>query len=262
MQFNKFSFSEVLTKAWLPADINLALPKNSDLPLAQQHFLLYIPWQDKYLKLIPEEFRDFFLKILPYLRVRTTDVHTAISISFMDKLLRRIGKLANRRVVAISLLLHDSGWSRLSEKEIANSLGVKGLKLNETALGPKEKHAIESEKITREILACYIFEPPLIQEEINLICKAVLYHDKPEVVAGVGESMPLEVQVLVDLDHLWSFSHENFWQDTVRKNVKPVEYLQNLKNDLDSYFVTDEGKKLAKELLVQREKEVNECLTK
>ncbi len=262
MKFTQIVFSNVVPPTKFPDDIVLLLPEKSSLPVNQQHFLIFIPWNDSYLSNIPKQYLDFFKFVLPVLHARTTDVHTAICLGFLDTLLAQFNEPINHKVVAIALILHDSGWSRLSEKEIANSLGVKGLKLNETALGPKEKHAIESEKITREILACYIFEPPLIQEEINLICKAVLYHDKPEVVAGVGESMPLEVQVLVDLDHLWSFSHENFWQDTVRKNVKPVEYLQNLKNDLDSYFVTDEGKKLAKELLVQREKEVDECLTK
>ena len=61
--------------------------------------------------------------------------------------------------------------------------------------------------------------------------------------------MPLEVQLLVDLDHLWSFTHENFWQDTVRKGVEAKIYLKNLEQDLDSYFVTNAGKQKARELL-------------
>jgi len=68
--------------------------------------------------------------------------------------------------------------------------------------------------------------------------------------------VPLEIQVLIDLDHLWSFTHENFWQDSVRKGVAPIEYLQNLTDDLDSYFVTTEGKILARELLTKRAVEV------
>jgi hypothetical protein len=50
--------------------------------------------------------------------------------------------------------------------------------------------------------------------------------------------------------------HENFWQDTVRKGVRPDEYLKNLENDLDGYFITDEGKQKARELLADRAAEV------
>lgn len=257
MSLKEVSFPDVLQTSYLPDDIQLLLPENSQLPLEQQHFLLYIPWNEKYLELVPDEFRDFFTEVLQYLRVRTTDVHTAISLSFLDELINRFPNgSVNRRVLALALILHDSGWSQLSEEEIANSLGVSGLKLTPGAIGPKEKHAAKSEEIARRILTTYQFEQQLTQDEIDLICKAVLNHDKPQEVAGAEQPMPLEVQLLVDLDHVWSFTHENFWQDTVRKGVNPREYLHNLDSDLDDYFVTDEGKELARSLLRQRAEEV------
>ncbi len=256
MQFKEISFPGILSAIYLPEDISLALPQKSQLPLDQQHFLLYIPWQEKYLKLIPPEFQNFFETIKHYLQVRTTDVHVAISSSYLDLFLSKFNEPINRRVVALALFLHDSGWSCLSEEEIANSLGVKGLKLSDLALKPKEKHAVLSEKISRKVLNSYKFEPPLFHNEIELICKAVLYHDRPEEVMGAKMPVPIEIKILADLDHLWSFTYENFWQDTVRKGVSPGDYIQNLANDLDSYFLTNEGKLLAKELLVERSKEV------
>jgi hypothetical protein len=56
----------------------------------------------------------------------------------------------------------------------------------------------------------------------------------------------------VDLDHLWSFNKLNFWQDTVRKDVRPKDYLKNLEKDLDSYFIFENGKELAHTLLKER----------
>lgn len=276
----------------IPDDLELKLPENSKLDREHWNRLIYIPWNDKYLERVPEDFRDFFKFVLPHLGARTTDVHTAISLGFLDQLLGEFAvgqsfsdqssssevnqqtinrQVINRRVVAIALILHDAGWSRLSDQEIADSLGVKGLKLNETAMGSKEKHAVESEKIAREVLGdvevlgeevdeskgslSFNFYPPLSLEEKQLICKAIRYHDKPEEVVG-QQTMPIEVQLLVDLDHTWSFTHENFWQDTIRKGVVPEKYLENLENDLDSYFVTEPGKNLAKKLLEDRKAEV------
>jgi hypothetical protein len=238
-------------------DITLLLPEDTKLLEDQRHFLLYIPWEEKYLQFVPDEFKEFFMHVLPHLGVRTTDVHTAICLGMIDELLAQFPHaVVNRRVVALALILHDAGWSRLTEQEVAQSLGVTGLKLTEQALAPKEKHAIESEKIAREVLKAFAFKPPLSPEEIELICQAVRFHDKPEAVAGAGEPMPLEVQLLVDLDHLWSFTHENFWQDTLRKGVEPQQYILNLEQDLDSYFVTEPGKEKARELLNQRRLEI------
>lgn len=257
MQFKKISFPPILESAFIPEDITILPPQNSSLPVEQQHFLLYIPWEEKYFELVPDEYKTFFNMVLPQLAVRTTDVHTAISLSYLDALLNKFSDLhINKRILVLAFILHDSGWSRLSEEEVANSLGVSGLKLTEGAVAPKEKHAQQSEIIAREVLASYPFEQALDSDEVELICKAVLYHDKPEAVAGAEQPMPMEVQLLVDLDHLWSFTHENFWQDTVRKDVIPPEYAKNLENDLDGYFVTNQGKELARELLVERSQEV------
>lgn len=242
-----------------PQDIHLELPKDSSLPENDLHFLIYIPWEEKYLYEIPKKYQDFFKRALPYLSARTTDVHTAICLGYLDEFIQqaqKIGMNPNRDIVAYALILHDSGWSQMDEAEIAASLGVSGLKLSETALAPKEKHAVIGEKIARLLLSEHAQELSLSTQDIEIICAAILYHDKPELVAGRGAEMPDEVKILVDLDHIWSFTHLNFWQDTIRKGIDPKEYLKNLEADLDSYFVTEIGKNKSRELLKERKREV------
>ena len=224
-------------------------------------FLIYLPLSDEYLQFVPQDFQEFYNQILPYLSARTTDVHTAVCMQYLDEFIAQaeaLGHKVNRNVLAYALMLHDSGWSQMTKQEIASSLGVKGLALTETALASKEKHAVFGEQIVRKILKAKQMEFGLTDLEIELICKAILYHDKPEAVAGSENKMPMEVQLLVDLDHVWSFTHLNFWQNTLLKGVDPKKYLENLRADLDSYFVTDIGKNKAKELLAQREKEVQD----
>lgn len=243
-----------------PKDVVLHLPQNSKLSLSEQHYLIYIKWQDKYLKFIPTEFRTFFKTILPLLAVRTTDVHVAVCMGFLDELINKCkhgNRNVNRKVVAYSLMLHDCGWSQMSEKEIAASLGVKGLVLNAKANGPKEKHAILGEKLARSILSEQQEILNLNNDEIELICKSILYHDRPEEIAQFDNKIPLEISLLADLDHLWSFTHLNFWQDVMRKEVSPSTYLENLRSDLEKYFVTMIGQTKARELLMNREREVS-----
>lgn len=229
----------------IPEDILLKVPGNSE-----HNTLVYIPWDNKYLYFVPDEYRKFFLIALPQLNVRTTNVHAACSLAFLDRIIELSEQPVNRRVVALGLILHDIGWSVLSNQEIIDSLSdYQGLKLSKTSLGPKEKHAQEGVKIAKKMLGDFVFDPPLSDEEKSEIIEAVKYHDDPE-------KCSLSGQLVADLDRLWSFTHENFWQDTIRKNVTPDEYLKNLRQDYKTYFTTKAGLKLAEELFKERETEV------
>ncbi len=252
----------------VPDDVILNLPTGIAIDKKDWHFLVSIPWEDKYFLSVPDDFKDFFKFVLPHLNVRTTNVHVATCLSYLDQLISEFPEEnINRRVVALSLILHDIGWSKLSEQEIANSLGVSGLKLTDIAMAPKEKHAVEGERLARQILGDgdgdgeFGFEPKLSEQEKDLIFKSIRFHDKPEMVNDSGDRvMPIEVKLLVDLDHIWSFIHEDFWLDTIRKGISPSTYIENLSKDLDFYFVTNPGKELAKKLLNERRVEVEEVV--
>jgi len=231
----------------IPNDIVLKYPENS-----KHNTLVYIPWDDKYLNLIPDEYKKFFLISLPQLNVRTTDVHTACSLAFLDRIIELQSQPVNRRAVALSLILHDIGWSELSDQEIIDSLSdYQGLKLSKTSLGPKEKHVQEGVKIAEQILVDFVFDPPLTDEEKSEIIETVKLHDEPK-------KCSLNGQLVADLDRLWSFTHENFWQDTIRKNVIPEKYLENLYQDYKTYFTTQAGRTIAEELLKKRKEEIRE----
>jgi hypothetical protein len=158
-------------------------------------------------------------------------------------------------VVQIAFMLHDSGWSQMSEAEIAASLGVRGLSLSGEAINPKARHALLGKQVAEKILAEYPFQPPLTSQQKDQIYQAILFHDKPEELAARG-GIPAAVKVVCDVDHLWSFTHPNFWQDTLRKGVKPDVYLENLGKDLDGYFVSEAGRQKARQLLERRGMEV------
>jgi hypothetical protein len=247
-------------QALIPEDLELQLPERSALGPALLHFLLFIPWSDHLLSRIDAPYRDFFQVVLPYLHTRTTDVHIATCFPFVDELIQATGAAVDERVVHLAFLLHDVGWSQMSEAEIAASLGVTGVTLNAQALGPKEKHALVGKDLAQRLLASYPFEPQLTATQHDWICQAVLYHDKPWELAKQGK-LPLEIKLVCDVDHLWSFTHENFWQDTVRKGVAPPTYLTNLEQDVATYFVTEQGKHKARALLEQRREEVRRWIT-
>src|SRR5258708_5201507 len=240
---------------FIPDNIDLKFPKNSSLPKKKQHFLAYIPWDKKYLKYVHEKYRDFFQIVLPFLNVRTTNVHVAICMPFIEELVKKIGKPVDEKIIYLGFILHDCGWSQMNEAEIASSLGIKGLTLTGDSINPKQKHAFLGKERAKNILSNSVFSNILSENQKEIIYNAVLLHDSPEKINSAGE-IPLEIKIICDADHLWSFTHENFWQDIIRKGVHPKKYLENLNNDLESYLITKEAKEKAKFLLEDRAKEV------
>jgi len=237
--------------AWIPADIELRVPIKSSIQSKLLHYLIYIPWDEKYMELVTPDYRDFFEAVLPYLHVRTTDVHVATCLPFVKELLRAEQGPVDERVVYLAFILHDSGWSQMTEDEIADSLGVEGLALTGSAVSPKARHAVLGEELAQGILRKYPFQKPLTTRQMDMIYQAIFYHDKPQELETMG-TIPTEVRIVCDVDHLWSFTHPNFWQDTVRKGVRPGTYLRNLENDLDGYFVAESGRQKARQMLELR----------
>jgi hypothetical protein len=241
--------------AWIPVDVDLRLPAESSIEPRLLRHLAFLPWDDRYLARVDAAYRGLFLRALPFLHVRTTDVHVATCLPFARTLLDAEPEGADEQVVHVAFILHDSGWSQMSETEIAESLGVQGLALSGAAVGPKARHAELGRDLARRILDEFPLAPPLTARQRELIDQAILFHDKPGELAAMGE-LPPSVRMVCDVDHLWSFTHENFWQDTVRKGVDPAVYFENLAGDLDGYFVGEAGKRQARQALASRQVEV------
>ena len=233
----------------------LRLPDRASLQPGLLYYLIYIPWDDKYMGLIDPAYRDFFRTVLPYLHARITDVHVATCLPLVKELLCTEPGPVDEQVVHLAFILHDAGWSQMTEQEIFGSLEVVGLALSGEAVNPKERHVKLGKELAQRILGEYAFQPPLTTGRKNLIYQAILYHDKPQQLASMG-GIPAEVRMVCDVDHLWSFTHANFWQDTVRKGVEPSTYLENLEHDLDGYFVGEGGRRKIRQMIEQRSAEV------
>ena len=241
--------------AWIPDDLDLRLPEKSTLYVGDLHYLIYIPWQDYYLQLVDPAYRDFFQVVLPYLDARSTDVHVATCLPFIKELIQAELEPVDERVVQVAFMLHDSGWSRMSEAEIAESLGVPGLSLSGQAVQPKARHAFLGQQVAQQLLETYPFQPPLTTEQKNWIYQAILYHDRPQELAAAG-GLLASLKVVCNVDHLWSFTHPCFWLDTLRKAVPPPMYTENLAADLEAYFVSEPGRRKARQCLAGRAQEV------
>lgn len=250
-------------EATLPADVHLKFLEGRDLTPQQLCATAYIPWREKYLQVVPKEYQAFFTYVLPYLNNRTTNVHTALSVSQVPFLISHSTEPVDTRIVYLGTILHDAGWSLVSQQGIADSLSYSGLTLSESSRLPKQQHVMIGAALAYDLLDKYDFgDKPVSEAAKRQISQSIRRHDYDAPWdKGKFPQLAVETKLICDADRLWSYTHENFWQDTVRKNVEPENYLLTISGAIEDYFITPQGKVRAHGLVADRRKEVEEFLS-
>jgi hypothetical protein len=249
-------------QATLPADIRLKFLAGTGLTPQQLCATAYLPWRERYLEHVPEKYQPFFKHVLPHLGNRSTNVHTALSVSQLPFLINHATEKVDARAVYLGTILHDAGWSLVSHQGIADSLSFSGLKLSETSRLPKQQHVLIGTALAYDLLNSYDFgNKPLSQANKHHISQIIRRHDYDAPWdKGKFPTLTPETKLVCDADRLWSYTHENFWQDTVRKSIRPEDYLVTISGAIDDYFITPQGRVRAHGLVANRRIEVEEYL--
>jgi hypothetical protein len=249
--------------AWVPTDVTISFPAAPGIPTSDLHYLAYIPWDNRYLRHIPERYRDFFEHVLPHLSARTSNVHTALSVAQVPYLLKGLSTAVDKDALYYALILHDCGWSEVSQEGLVASLSYGGVAPTSSAsLKPKQQHLIYGEALAYKLLDAYPFHPDGPDAADQYYITEIIRrhdHDAPWEKDKYGE-ISIEMKLMCDGDRLWSYTHENFWLDTVRKGIAPEIYIDNIEEAIDTYFFTEQGKDRARQLVAERRTEVTACL--
>lgn len=235
----------------IPDDIQISFPSKYEVPAERLHLLAYIPWNEVYMSYIPLKYHDFFRYVLPHLGVRTTDVHTAHSVALVGELISAMGESVDEHVIHIALIVHDCGWSKLTQHDIADSLDYSSIAFTPKAAKAKIKHTIYGSAHAFQLLTDYPVDLKLTLDQMHFISDVVHYHERPYKYGGPSTT-PLELIIACEADRLWPFTHANFWLDTIRKGVEPTKYLENVATAIDDVLLTEQGKIIARRMLEER----------
>jgi hypothetical protein len=245
--------------AFIPSDLHIIIPNPSRVSPEDRHYLAYMPWETKYYALVPEQHRPFFKFVLPFLHARTSNVHTALSIAQLPHILpKNLAKSEIRRIY-LALILHDTGWSQVNQQGLLTSLNYNGVKPSSPeSIKPKQQHLVYGEALAYQLLDSFDFGyKPLSSLDIYTISEMIRRHDH-DAAWEQGKYGPIgtDIKVVCDADRLWSYTRENFWLDTIRKDVPPETYLQTIAEEIETYFFTSNGKQRARALVAKRLPEV------
>jgi HD superfamily phosphodiesterase len=180
-------------------------------------------------------YREIARKAEKYLDTRHNKLHTDICLQFALRLLRKEG--GNPTIVVPAIILHDVGW-----KAVPEDSQIRGFGPNMSDPDIQRIHEVEGSKIARNILEELRYD----EDKISKICEIVLFHDSRK------EGMYLEDSIVKDADKLWRLSHVSMRIDPARYNMAISNYLDFLQKQIETWYLTSGGKKIARQELLQR----------
>ncbi|TWJ17810.1 HD domain-containing protein [Geobacter argillaceus] len=163
----------------------------------------------------------------PYLATRKNDIHVEISYTFARRLLE--DEPGDPEVVIPAIICHDLGWIKLSEE------------LQMKAFGPgfdpdlRRIHEVEGVKLARGILQQVQYDPVKTAEILEIIDG----HDSR--LYAISDSD----KIVKDADKLFRCTPTGMAIDGERFRHSRQYHLQWTSNQIDAWFFTETGKRLA-----------------
>ena len=178
----------------------------------------------------------------PYLNTRKNDIHTEISTGLAQQLLVQEG--GEEDIVIPAIILHDVGWKEVPEDVQSKAFGPK-------ASMPEwnRVHEVEGAKIAGDILRKVNYQEHKILE-IQEIIKG---HDSRK------EPVSLNDSIVKDADKLWRYSETAIRSIQMGFGLTFEECIERLRKNLEPWFLTKSGKRMAKEAIERRIKELEKA---
>lgn len=190
-------------------------------------------------------FENIWKLALPYQDKRNDEGHAKTVLYFVHRLVKL--ENADKNIVIPAAILHDIGWSQMQKEESLKIFGSKTIE--EERIRIQRKHEKIGAIMAKEILEKVNYNPKLIDEILEIISQ----HDTRKGFISKNEG------IMRDADKLWRFSKKGFSADIKRRNNTPKEKYEKLKTKMDFpyFFYSDNAKKIAKEELKERNRELN-----
>ena len=180
---------------------------------------------------------------LPFQDKRDDAGHAEVTYGFA----RRLVELdrGDPEVVLPAIILHDTGWSRLTREERFVIFSPTATKEDE--LRVRHRHQEEGVNIAREVLAALGYAPEPTREILEIISQ----HDTRPGFLSLNDGL------VRDADKLWRFSRTGFEADVIRFGVHPARLHHRIYEQIpgEGFFYSETSRELAREELDQRKAE-------
>lgn len=161
--------------------------------------------------------------VVPETRARGNDIHLPISLSFARRLCDAYPE-ADRTLVLVATLLHDTGWAHVDKDKIISD----GFRGDWRKADIRYEHEREGCLVARRVLPALDFD----EEFIEAVCLIIDGHDTRAV------AYSLEDALMRDADRLWRFDHAGIALASGWFDQDPARYTDRLETEIIPELIT------------------------
>jgi HD superfamily phosphodiesterase len=157
-------------------------------------------------------------------RTRSNDIHLPVCLAYAERLCAAY-PAADRLVVRVAILLHDTGWGRVDEDRIL----TEGFRGNWRAAAIRYEHEKQGCAIAREVLPPLGYAPEFVDAVVDIIDG----HDTR------AYAKSLEDALVRDADRLWRFDHAGVALASGWFGMDPATYCDRLAREIVPELLTE-----------------------
>ncbi|MCQ9165417.1 MULTISPECIES: HD domain-containing protein [unclassified Arthrobacter] len=161
--------------------------------------------------------------VVPETRTRGNDIHLPISLAFAARLCDAHPE-ADRELVLVAVLLHDTGWAHVDESRIISE----GFSGDWRTAAIRYEHEAEGCKVARRVLPPLEYSGPFIDR----VCEIIDGHDTRHV------AYSLEDALVRDADRLWRFDQAGIALASSWFGMDPATYTDRLAGEIIPELIT------------------------
>ncbi|KDA06493.1 hydrolase [Microbacterium sp. CH12i] len=174
---------------------------------------------------------EIWLAVEPETRARRNDIHLPISLAFAERLCDAHPE-ADRLLVRVATLLHDTGWARVDESRIISE----GFGPDWRRSGIRFEHERQGCLVAGEVLPPLGYDQPFI----DAVCAIIEGHDTRLVAYSIEDAL------MRDADRLWRFTHTGVAVSSTWFSMTPAQYTDRLEADVLPELLTVAGVEMAR----------------
>ncbi|BAU94948.1 metal dependent phosphohydrolase [Corynebacterium suranareeae] len=175
-------------------------------------------------------FEQLWKAIEPETRTRANDVHLPIVAAYAERLCDAY-PLANRELVLVAAILHDTGWAHVDESRIISE----GFSGNWRKAAIRFEHESEGCIVARRVLPSLGYSSEFIEQ----VCDIIDGHDTRQV------AYSLEDALVRDCDRLWRFDRAGIMASSSWFGMPVSDYVDRLHREILPELITEAAYRMA-----------------
>lgn len=180
---------------------------------------------------VGEDLDDLWRAVEAESRARRNDIHLPLSLAFAERLCDAYPE-ADRLLVRVATLLHDTGWAHVDESRIVSE----GFGPDWRRSNIRFEHERQGCLVARRVLPGLGYDDAFIDR----VCAIIEGHDTRPV------AYSLEDAIVRDADRMWRFNQTGIAVSSTWFGLNPAQYADRLDREIMPEMLTEAGLALAR----------------